>query len=192
MARFEIDRLITLLSKVPGLGQRSARRAALALLQDAETRLVPLGEAMLAAGRAVRRCQICGNLDAGDECLICSNPARAIGVICVVERVGDLWALERSRVHQGRYHVLGGTLAEGIDIAPLVARVERGEVREVILALSATVDGASTAHLIAERLEECSGVTVTRVGQGVPMGGALDVLDDGTLAMAFRGRRTTA
>jgi recombination protein RecR len=192
----EVERLIALLAKLPGLGPRSARRAALKLLTEPEVRLHPLAAALTAAARAVRACAICGNLDSQDPCAICADPDREADVICVVEGVGELWALERARVHRGRYHVLGGVLSplagvgpEDLRAASLLARVERGGAREVILALGATVDGASTAHWLADRLRPL-GVNVTRLGQGVPIGGALDVLDDGTLAAALRGRRS--
>ncbi len=192
----EVERLIALLAKLPGLGPRSARRAALKLLTEPETRLRPLAAALTAAAGAVRTCSVCGNLDSQDPCAICADPDRDGAVICVVEGVGELWALERAGVHRGRYHVLGGVLSplagigpEDLHLAPLLARVEAGGVREVILALGATVDGASTAHWLADRLRPL-GVSVTRLGQGVPIGGALDVLDDGTLAAALRGRRS--
>jgi recombination protein RecR len=191
----EIDRLIGLMSKLPGLGPRSARRAVLRLLQQPEGRMLPLAAAMEAAARAVKPCQECGNLDSVDPCSICSDPHRDHELICVVEGVGDLWALERAHVHRGRYHVLGGTLSALSGIGPddlnldrLLARLAEGETREVILALGATVDGATTMHWLTERLKP-TGVLVSRVGQGVPIGGALDVLDDGTLAAALRGRR---
>ncbi|HTR17612.1 MAG TPA: recombination mediator RecR [Acetobacteraceae bacterium] len=191
----EIERLIALLARLPGFGPRSARRAALRLLQAPEARMLPLAAALTEAARAVHPCGVCGNLDSQDPCAICSDLARDHAVICVVETVGDLWALERAHVHRGVYHVLGGTLSalsgvrpEDLNIASLQRRVAEGGVREVILALGATVDGATTAHLLAERLAG-SGVAVTRVAQGVPMGGALDVLDDGTLATALRARR---
>ena len=191
----EIERLIALLARLPGFGPRSARRAALRLLQAPEARMLPLAAALTEAARAVHPCGVCGNLDSQDPCAICADLARDHAVICVVETVGDLWALERAHVHRGVYHVLGGTLSalsgvrpEDLNIASLQRRVAEGRVREVILALGATVDGATTAHLLAERLAG-SGVAVTRVAQGVPMGGALDVLDDGTLATALRARR---
>ena len=192
----EVERLIALLAKLPGLGPRSARRTALKLLTEPETRLRPLAAALTAAAGAVRTCAVCGNLDSQDPCAICADPERDGGVICVVEGVGELWALERAGVHRGHYHVLGGVLSplsgvgpEDLRLAPLLARVEQGGVREVILALGATVDGASTAHWLADRLRPL-GVSVTRLGQGVPIGGALDVLDDGTLAAALRARRS--
>ena len=148
--------------------------------------MLPLAAAMAEAARSVRKCGLCGNLDSRDPCSICTDPERDRSLLCVVEGVGDLWALERAGVHRGLYHVLGGTLSalagtgpEDLNVAPLLARVAEGELREVILALGATVDGATTAHWLTDRLRPL-GVTVTRVGQGVPMGGALDVLDDGT------------
>jgi recombination protein RecR len=155
-----------------------------------------LAVALADAARAVKPCADCGNLDSRDPCSICVDPNRDRSVICVVEGVGDLWALERSGVYRGLYHVLGGTLSalsgigpDDLNTATLLARVAEGEVSEVILALGATVDGATTAHWLSDRLRP-RGVTVTRVGQGVPMGGALDVLDDGTLAAALRARRS--
>ena len=192
----EIDHLISLLAKLPGMGPRSARRAALKMLQQPETRMLPLAAALADAARAVRPCADCGNLDSQDPCTICADPHRDRSIVCVVEGVGDLWALERAMVHRGVYHVLGGTLSalsgigpDDLNISGLLSRVAEGEVSEVILALGATVDGATTAHFLTDQLRP-TGVTVTRVGQGVPIGGALDVLDDGTLAAALRGRRT--
>jgi recombination protein RecR len=191
----EIERLIALLARLPGLGPRSARRTALKLLQEPQTRLLPLAQAMQEAARSVRACSVCGNLDSTDPCQVCTDPHRERGIVCVVEGVGDLWALERAHVHRGTYHVLGGTLSplagigpEDLNIAGLLARVQEGGVSEVILALGATVDGATTTHWLTERLRPL-GVAVTRVAQGVPIGGALDVLDDGTLAAALRARR---
>ncbi len=191
----EIDHLITLLARLPGLGPRSARRAALRLLQQPETRILPLATALAEAARTVRTCSQCGNLDSRDPCTICADPARDRTLVCVVEGVGDLWALERASVHRGLYHVLGGTLSplggvtpEDLSLRPLFARVAEGGITEVILALGATVDGASTAHYLADRLHP-TGVTVTRVGHGMPIGGALDVLDDGTLGAALKARR---
>jgi recombination protein RecR len=191
----EVENLIALLAKLPGMGPRSARRAALRLLQQPETRMLPLAAALADAARAVRPCSICGNLDSRDPCSVCADPHRDRGVICVVEGVGDLWALERAGVHRGLYHVLGGTLSalagigpEDLNVGPLLARVDGSGVTEIILALSATVDGATTAHWLTDRLRP-TGVTVTRVAQGVPMGGALDALDDGTLSAALRARR---
>lgn len=191
----EIDRLIGLLAKLPGLGPRSARRAALKLLQAPEARMLPLAVALADAARAVTACSECGNLDSRDPCAICTDPSRDRSMVCVVEGVGDLWALERAAVHAGLYHVLGGTLSalggvgpDDLSVRPLLARIEAGGVTEVILALGATVEGATTAHWLADRLAP-TGVAVTRVGHGVPIGGALDVLDDGTLGAALRARR---
>ena len=190
-----VERLIGLLARLPGLGPRSARRAALRLLQQPETRMLPLAAALTEAARAVRPCRDCGNLDSADPCSLCSDPHRDRSLVCVVEGVGDLWALERAGIYRGLYHVLGGTLSalggtgpEALNLAPLLARLSGGAVAEVILALGATVDGAATAHWLAERIAPF-GAKVTRVGQGVPIGGALEVLDDGTLAAALRGRR---
>ncbi len=190
----EVERLIGLLAKLPGLGPRSARRAALKLLQQPQARMLPLAAALAEAARAVVTCQQCGNLDSRNPCAVCADGQRDQGVICVVEGVGDVWALERAGVHRGVYHVLGGTLSalagtgpEDLNTASLVARVQGGAVDEVILALSATVDGATTAHWLSDRLRPF-GVPISLVGQGVPMGGALDVLDDGTLAAALRAR----
>jgi recombination protein RecR len=192
----EIDHLITLLSKLPGMGPRSARRAALKMLQQPEARMLPLADALTRAAHSVRPCADCGNLDSQDPCAICADDQRDRATICVVEGVGDLWALERARVHHGLYHVLGGTLSAISGIGPedlalpgLLNRIAEGDVTEVILALGATVDGAATAHWLTDQLRP-TGVTITRVGQGVPMGGALDVLDDGTLAAALRTRRS--
>ena len=195
MGGAEVERLIALLAKLPGLGPRSARRAALRMLAEPATSMLPLAEALRAAAAAVRPCARCGNLDSQDPCAICADPDRDGTAICVVEGVSEVWALERSRIYRGLYHVLGGTLSplggvgpEDLNLAPLLARIGAGGVQEVILALSATVDGAATAHWLADRLAPL-GVRVTRLGQGVPMGGALDVLDDGTLAAALRSRR---
>jgi len=191
----EVEKLIGLLARLPGMGPRSARRAALKMLQQPESRMLPLAAALTEAAQAVQPCSQCGNLDSRDPCSICADPQRDRGTICVVEGVGDLWALERATVHHGLYHVLGGTLSalsgvgpEDLNVSPLLARVAAGGVAEVILALPATVDGATTAHWLADRLKPFD-VTVSRLGQGVPIGGALDVLDDGTLAAALRARR---
>ncbi|HUD61728.1 MAG TPA: recombination mediator RecR [Acetobacteraceae bacterium] len=191
----EIEKLIGLLARLPGMGPRSARRAALKMLQQPEARMLPLATALAEAARSVKSCSLCGNLDSRDPCAICTDPHRDGTLICVVEGVGDLWALERASVHRGLYHVLGGTLSalsgvgpEDLNVSPLLTRIAAGGVTEVILALGATVDGATTAHWLTDRLKPL-GVSVTRVAQGVPIGGALDVLDDGTLAAALRARR---
>jgi recombination protein RecR len=193
----EVERLIALLAKLPGLGPRSARRAALKMLQHPEARMLPLATALAEAARAAKPCTLCGNLDSQDPCAICADPQRDRTIICVVEGVADLWALERAHVHHGLYHVLGGTLSalagigpEDLNLTPLLRRIDQLAVSEVIVALPATVDGATTAHWLTDRLKPL-GVTVTRLGQGVPIGGALDVLDDGTLAAALRARRPT-
>jgi recombination protein RecR len=190
-----IEDLIALLSRLPGLGRRSARRAVLRMLSDPARQMLPLADALRAAADAVRPCEVCGNLDTFSPCRVCSDTSRERGLVCVVEGVADLWALERAQAHRGLYHVLGGTLSalggvgpEDLSIQPLVARVAGGGVEEVILALPATVDGATTTHYVMDRLAPL-GVTVTRLAQGVPIGGALDVLDDGTLAAALRARR---
>jgi recombination protein RecR len=191
----EIEKLIGLLARLPGMGPRSARRAALKMLLQPEARMLPLAAALADAARAVKSCSLCGNLDSRDPCAICTDRHRDQAMVCVVEGVGDLWALERASVYRGLYHVLGGTLSalsgvgpEDLNVAPLLARVVEGGVSEVILALGATVEGATTAHWLTDRLRPLD-VAVTRVAQGVPIGGALDVLDEGTLAAALRARR---
>jgi recombination protein RecR len=193
----EIERLIALLSKLPGLGPRSGRRAALALLKKRDTLLAPLTAAMVDAQAKVRTCSTCGSLDTTDPCAVCADETRDGRLICVVEEVGSLWAMERGGQFKGRYHVLGGLLSaldgigpEALRIGELLARVSGGEVAEVILALPATVDGQTTAHYLAERLANSnSGVSVTMLARGVPVGGDLDWLDDGTIAQALRARR---
>lgn len=190
-----VERLVALLAKLPGLGRRSARRATLRMLTAPQELMLPLADALRAAADAVKPCGTCGNLDAQDPCSICRDPHREKRLVCVVEGVADLWALERSHAHRGLYHVLGGTLSalggvgpEDLAIQPLVARCTAQGVEEVILALPSTVDGATTAHYLTDRLRP-TGVSVTRLAQGVPIGGALDVLDDGTLAAALKARR---
>ncbi|MBX5452808.1 MAG: recombination mediator RecR [Acidobacteriia bacterium] len=191
----EIERLIAELVKLPGLGPRSARRIALKLLSNPEKHLAPLSFALSEAARAVRSCSLCGNLDSRDPCSICADPSREKRLICVVESVGDLWALQRTGMFRGLYHVLGGLLSplngtgpEDLNVAPLLARIRAGGVEEVILALAATVDGASTAHWLADQLRPL-GVTLSRPAQGVPIGGTLEAMDDGTLAAALQARR---
>jgi recombination protein RecR len=191
----EIERLIGLLSKLPGLGPRSARRASLALLKRREQLLLPLAEALATAAERVKTCQVCGSLDTQDPCAICADPTRDGALICVVEEVGALWAMERAGAFRGRYHVLGGLLSaldgvgpEALRIGPLIGRASGEGVREVILALPATVDGQTTAHYLAERLSAAD-VSVTMLARGVPVGGELDWLDDGTIAQALRARR---
>lgn len=191
----EIERLIALLARLPGLGPRSARRAALALLKRREQLLDPLTLALAEAGARVRPCSTCGALDTADPCSVCSDPRRDAGLICVVEEVGALWAMERAGANPGVYHVLGGLLSALDGVGPsalrideLAARARQPGVREVILALPATVDGQTTAHYLAERLAS-SGVALTMLARGVPVGGELDWLDDGTIAQAMRARR---
>ncbi|MFN7056274.1 recombination mediator RecR [Hyphomonas sp.] len=191
----ELLRLIDLIAKLPGLGPRSARRVALHLLKRNEQLLKPLAEALAEAGAKIGKCSICGNYDTVEPCAVCQMPGRDDGLICVVEDVPDLWALERGGAFRGRYHVLGGVLSaidgvgpEDLGIASLLARIDAGGVREVILALNATVDGQTTAHYVADLLAG-KGVEVTRLAHGVPVGGELDHLDDGTLAAALRARR---
>ncbi len=191
----EIERLIQLLSKLPGFGPRSARRAALHLITDRSGLLGSLSQVMAQTAQIIRTCTSCGNIDSTDPCRICTDPGRDAALLCVVEQVSDLWAFERARAFTGRYHVLGGTLSaldgvrpEDLNIETLLARVRDGTVREVILALDATVDGQTTAHYVSEQLAG-SGVALTRLAHGVPVGGELDYLDDGTLAAALKARR---
>jgi len=191
----EIERLIQLLAKVPGLGPRSARRAALLLLKRKEQVLKPLAQAMSDAAERVAPCGRCGNLDTVDPCAICADPRRDHGLVCVVEEVSDLWAMERSGAFRGRYHVLGGVLSaldgigpDDLRITSLVSLVAEGGVREVILATNATVDGQTTAHYVTDRLQS-TGIKVSRLAHGVPVGGELDYLDDGTIAAALGARR---
>ncbi len=195
MSGSEIDRLIQLLARLPGLGPRSGRRAALHLIKRKDALLRPLSEAMARAADRILPCSRCGNLDDTDPCHICRDDRRDGGIVCVVEDVSDLWALERGGTFRGRYHVLGGTLSaidgigpDDLNIDTLIRRVREEEVREVILATNATVDGQTTAHYIADRLSEC-GAEISRLAHGVPVGGELDYLDDGTLAAALKARR---
>ncbi len=190
----EIERLVQLLAKLPGLGPRSARRAALVLLKKREALLEPLSTAMREAAAAIKTCEVCGNLDTASPCSLCRDPRRDAHVLCIVEDVADLWALERAGVFRGRYHVLGGALSaldgvtpEKLNFATLLDRVKRG-VDEVILAMNATVEGQTTAHYLVDALEP-TGVKVTRLAHGVPVGGELDYLDEGTLSAAFKARR---
>lgn len=191
----DIEALIDLMARLPGLGPRSARRAVLALLKKRGALMAPLAQAMATVALNARDCTVCGNIGTAELCPICSDPARATGEICVVEDVADLWAMERSHVFKGRYHVLGGTLSPLDSIGPdelgiprLVSRVANEGTREVILALNATVDGQTTAHYIADALGQV-GVQITSLAQGVPVGGELDYLDDGTIGAALRARR---
>ncbi|WP_349369857.1 recombination mediator RecR [Salinarimonas sp.] len=190
----EIERLIQLLARLPGLGPRSARRAALGLLQKREGLLAPLAEAMRVAAERVVACSTCGNIDTTDPCAICADPSRDPSIIVVVEDVSDLWALERAGALHARYHVLGGVLSaldgigpEQLTVAGLLARAQDATVREVIIALPATVDGQTTAHYLGEALSGLP-VKVTRLAHGVPVGGELDYLDEGTLSAALKRR----
>jgi recombination protein RecR len=194
----EIERLIQLLARLPGLGPRSARRAALHLIRKREQLLAPLAEAMQTARERVVTCHICGNVDTRDPCTVCQDPRRDLTTLVVVESVSDLWALERAGALRAPYHVLGGTLSPLDGIGPddlnfpgLLARVGEGAVKEVILAVNATVDGQTTAHYITDLLSAYP-VKVTRLAHGVPVGGELDYLDEGTLAQALRARRPIA
>jgi recombination protein RecR len=191
----DIEALIETMAKLPGLGPRSARRAVLHLIRKRALLLTPLAQMMQTVADTARECLNCGNIGTGDICDICADEARATGVICVVEDVADLWAMERSGVFKGRYHVLGGTLSaldsvgpEDLRIPRLVDRVKTENITEVILALNATVDGQTTAHYIADELQGV--VTLTSLAQGVPIGGELDYLDDGTISAALNARKT--
>lgn len=191
----ELQRLIDLLAKMPGLGPRSAKRAALYLLKKREPVMRPLAFALADAADKVKACSVCGNWDSIDPCAVCADPARNKSLLCVVQDVGDLWALERAGAHRGVYHVLGGLLSpldgvgpDDLNIGRLVERAKEDAVTEVILALAATVDGQTTAHYLSEQLDGAA-VSVTRLSQGVPVGGELDHLDEGTLAAAMKTRR---
>lgn len=190
----EIERLIQLLAKVPGLGPRSARRAALHLIKKKEQLLAPLADAMGEAVEKVRVCSNCGNVDTADPCTICTDPRRDPATVIVVEDVADLWALERAGAMNALYHVLGGTLSpldgigpDQLNIKQLVSRIAQGAIREVIIAVNATVEGQTTAHYLTDQLAGFE-VKVTRLAHGVPVGGELDYLDEGTLAAALKSR----
>lgn len=198
MASPEIETLVQALAKLPGLGPRSARRAVLHLLKKRESTLVPLQRALANVGERLSTCGTCGNVDTSNPCGICADPRRDARMLCVVEDVSDLWALERSRLFAGRFHVLGGRLSaldgvrpEDLNIASLLSRVAAGGIDEVVLAMNATLEGQTTAHYIAERLETAP-VRITQLAHGLPVGGELDYLDDGTLAQALRARRPVA
>lgn len=191
----EIERLIDLMAKLPGLGPRSARRATLQMIKRRERLLVPLATAMEEVARTIRTCRICENVTTSETCDICQDPKRANGTLCVVEGVADLWALERAAVFRGTYHVLGGLLSaldgvtpEALRLPELAGRVKQNGISEVILALSATIDGQTTAHVVAEYLEG-TGCAVTSLAKGVPIGGELDYLDEGTLSAALNARK---
>jgi recombination protein RecR len=190
----QLEQLIGLFSKLPGLGPRSARRVVLHLLKHRETHYHPLTQAMLNVQLTIQHCESCRNLDACNPCAICSDAGRDQRLICVVEDVADLWAIERTKMHTGRYHVLTGTLSaidgmgpEQLGIPMLIERAQKTENCEVILATNTTLEGQTTAHYISQRLQDCN-VKVTRLALGIPMGGELDYLDDGTLSAAFMAR----
>ena len=198
MAGSEIERMVQLLARLPGLGPRSARRAALTLLKRREQLLEPLAAAMIDAAAKVETCSVSGNYDSVDPCVICADERRDPALICVVEDVASLWAMERSGLFRGRYHVLGGVLSALDGIGPddlaidqLVARAGSSAVTEVILAMAATVDGQTTVHYLADRLAGCN-IVLSGLAQGVPVGGELDYLDDGTIGAALRARRPIA
>ncbi len=191
----EIERLIALLAKLPGLGPRSARRAALDLLKKPDALMRPLSQAMGEAAERISTCRICGNVDSRNPCHICTAPGRDKSIICVVQDVADLWAMERASAFKGQYHILGGTLSaldgirpDDLNIAALIERASDPELKEVILAMNATVDGQTTAHYITDHLSG-TGVSVSRLAHGVPVGGELDYLDDGTISAAMKSRR---
>lgn len=195
MAGPAIERLVFLLSRLPGLGPRSGRRAALALIAKRETLMEPLARALADVAATIRTCSVCGNADSADPCAICADLARDASILCVVEDVSSLWAMERSGCFKGRYHVLGGLLSaldglgpDELGIPALLRRVRQGSILEVILATPATVEGQTTAHAIADGLEG-SGIVVTLLAQGLPIGGEIDTLDDGTIGAAFKARR---
>ena len=198
MASPEIDTLTQALARLPGLGPRSARRAVLHLLKRRESALQPLIRALAAVDERLTLCSRCGNADTADPCAICADPRRDPAMLCVVEEVADLWALDRARLFPGRYHVLGGRLSaldgvrpEDLAIDRLIERVSRGGIDEVVLAMNATLEGQTTAHYVADRLERFP-VRVTRLAYGLPVGGELDFMDEGTLAQAMRARRPVA
>lgn len=195
MAGAEIERLVQLLGRLPGLGYRSARKAALALLKRRDELLVPLAAALNDAADKLVECSVCGNIDTVDPCTVCQDPRRDRSMIVAVEDIADLWALERAGVVNSLYHVLGGHLSpldgigpERLNIGRLIERARHPEVKEVLLALNATVEGQSTAHYLTEQLEGTA-VSISRLAQGVPVGGELDYLDEGTLAAAIKARR---
>jgi len=198
MASPEIEALVQALSRLPGLGPRSARRAVLHLLRKRESAMTPLLRALEAVNERLSTCSVCGNVDTVDPCSICIDQSRDQRMLCVVEEVADLWALDRSRLFPGRYHILGGRLSalegvrpEDLSIDKLIARIAAGGIDEVVLAMNATLEGQTTAHYIADRVAEYP-VRLTQLAHGLPVGGELDYLDEGTLAQALRARRPIA
>ena len=194
MTHSDIDELIRIFSKLPGLGPRSARRVVLHLLRQKDKLMQPLAATLLQAIDSVKSCGVCGNLDSIAPCHICMDAKRDASVICVVEELADLWAIERCNLFRGHYHVLGGTLSamdnrgpDQLNMASLITRAEADSVKEIILATNATLEGQTTAHYLTSKLEHCN-VAISRLAQGIPMGGELDYLDDGTLGAALKAR----
>ena len=195
MNNSEIDNLISLLARLPGVGPRSARRMALNFLKKPESLMKPLAESLIATANSIVNCKVCGNLDTEEICSVCNDKRRDVSVIVVVEEIADLWALERASVHNGMYHVLGGTLSaidgigpEDLGINSLIERAKNSEVNEIVLAMNATIDGQTTAYYITDQLNDC-GVKISRLAHGVPVGGELDYMDDGTLQTALKSRQ---
>lgn len=195
MNNSEIDNLISLLARLPGVGPRSARRMALNFLKKPESLMKPLAESLIATANSIVNCKVCGNLDTEEICSVCNDKRRDVSVIVVVEEIADLWALERASVHNGMYHVLGGTLSaidgigpEDLGINSLVERAKNSEVTEIVLAMNATIDGQTTAYFITDQLNDCN-VKISRLAHGVPVGGELDYMDDGTLQTALKSRQ---
>ena len=195
MNNSEIDNLISLLARLPGVGPRSARRMALNFLKKPESLMKPLAESLIATANSIVNCKVCGNLDTEEICSVCNDKRRDVSVIVVVEEIADLWALERASVHNGMYHVLGGTLSaidgigpEDLGINSLIERAKNSEVNEIVLAMNATIDGQTTAYFITDQLNDCN-VKISRLAHGVPVGGELDYMDDGTLQTALKSRQ---
>ena len=196
MQENDLEKLIYLLSKLPGLGKRSARRAVLHLIQNKESLMIPLAESIDSASKSISVCNECGNIDSLNPCNICSNQSRSAEIICVVEEVSDLWAIERSNMFKGLYHVLGGTLSaidgrgpDDLNINSLIEKVSNNNIEEIILATNATIEGQTTAHYITNKLDS-SKIKITQIAHGIPIGGELDYLDEGTLTTAFNARRS--
>ncbi len=196
MQQNKIEKLIYILSKLPGLGNRSAKRIVLHLMKYKDNLMLPLSDALLDTASAIEHCKICGNLDEGDTCNICTNPSRNQTSICIVETVADLWALEKINVYQGLYHILGGTLSayhertpSEVNIDKLIERIEHAKIEEVIIATNATLDGQTTAFYITEKLRQFPNIKVSRLASGIPIGGELDYLDEGTITAAFNLRQ---
>ncbi len=196
MQQNKIEKLVYILSKLPGLGNRSAKRIVLHLMKYKDNLMLPLSDALLDTANAIENCKICGNLDEGDTCKICASPSRSQTSICIVENVADLWALEKINVYQGLYHILGGTLSayhertpSEVNIDRLIERIEQSKTEEVIIATNATLDGQTTAFYITEKLRAFPNIKVSRLASGIPIGGELDYLDEGTITAAFNLRQ---